>query len=176
MSSNSYANLKHYNEDYGYCPGKMIRTTTIENENENFVQDEDDTPILIDCIMEGRFFDPPITTPMSGNVTIIVTEDGLLFLLKSRKGKGIVSAMIQKINTDDEPGPQVIQLYKTIKVNFSQMKSGVLSKGFLLFESEELPMTRDEFLHLIENKQLMASISTLDYEDGEIAGLLVRHF
>jgi hypothetical protein len=153
----------------------MVRTTTVEDETENFVQ-EDNTPVLIDCIMEGRFFDPPVTTPMSGNITIIVTEDGLLFLLKSRKGKGIVSAMIQKINSDDEPGVPVVELYKTNRVNFAQIKSGVLSKGFLLFESEELPMTRSEFLDLIENKQLMASISTLDYEEGEIAGLLVRHF
>jgi hypothetical protein len=174
MSSNSYASLKNYNEDYGYCPGKMVLTTTVENETENFVQEEDG-PVLIDCIMEGRFFEPSILTPMSGNLTIVSTEDGVMFLLKSRKAKGIISAVIQKINEDDEPGPQIVELYRPTKVDFSQMKSGVLSKGFLLFGSEELPMTRDEFLHLIENKQLMASISTLDYDDGEIAGLLVRH-
>ena len=172
--SSSYASLQNYNEDYGYCPGKMIRTEEIETEQFQPEEDHHSLPILIDCLMEGTHFEPTINTTLSANLTIVVLEHGFMFLLKVRRGKHITSACLQFVDQNDELGDHIIELYHADGPT-EALKSGILSKGLVLFHSSEFPMSRKSFLHHVDTKIMMASISTRDFHDGEVAGLLVRH-
>lgn len=163
-----YADLKNYNEDYGYYPGKMIRTDSIFTEQENY-SDAPSFPLLIDCPMEGYFYDPAVDTPMSGYLTVIVLEDLFVFTLRVRHGRKITGATLQTVDSAGEPGKIVTHLYVSSSQDHNK-KTGMLSKGTIRFS--DIDMSKTSFLNAIRGESLMATITTKDYPDGEIAGLL----
>ena len=166
----TYANLKNYNEDYGYYPGKMIRTNSILTEQENYSPTES-LPLLIDCPMEGYFYDPAVDTSMSGYLTLVALEDSFVFTLRMRHGKGILGANLQIVDSTGEPGKILTHLYASQHGNHTKnTKTGMLSKGTVQYA--DLNMSKTSFLSAVKDESIMATITTKDYPDGEIAGLL----
>lgn len=156
-----YANLRHYNEDYG---ANQITTTM-----------NDPGVLLIECPMEGYFYDPVVITLMSGQVTIIVVEDSFIFSVRVRHGSNITGVYLQLVDETGEPGKVLTHLYVApIREHDAEPKSGLLSKGTISFASSD--WTRASFLDMIRNETLIASITTTDHPEGEIAGFLAIVF
>jgi len=175
MSRNNYANLKSYNEDYGYCPGKMIRLAQESTPQEVIITENfhslPNNFYLLESELEGFYFEPAVPTEMSGYLSLVLQPTGFYFNLKIRKAKGLLSVQMV-FNTNDI----LMTLYSTPKIENETYQSGTLSLGHVSMSSEEFPYSMDSFLEMVESGKIAIIAHTVDNKGGEIGGLMSNVF
>jgi hypothetical protein len=132
--------------------------------------------ILLDCPMEGYFYEPPIDTRLNASLTLVMTKTGVLFLVKVKRAIGIIRVDLRLINDEEEPSDVIAELYTATQIDTQTLKNGVLAKGLLSYGSsfKNDAMSHETLLELVTSKKVMASVSTVDYPDGEAAGIVKK--
>jgi hypothetical protein len=106
-----------------------------------------------------------------------MTKTGVLFLVKVKRAIGILRVDLRLIKDEEEPSDVIAELYTAAQIDTQTLKNGVLAKGLLSYGSSfknDMTMSHETLLELVVGKKIMASVSTVDYPDGEVAGIVKK--
>lgn len=144
--SSAYSSLANYNEVFA-----RKRIVLQEGFQEKYPCE------LIDCALEGYFFDPPVDTTLSAILVITVLSKGLMYYCRLRSPPKTISRLFFQYNKDKE-------------VDLPISTTDIVSKGFLRYNTQNFPISRIDFQHLVRHSQFHAILCTPENPDGELAG------
>lgn len=152
--SSSYSSLRDYNEVFA-----RKKIVLQEDFKEKYPCE------LMDCGLEGYFFEPPVETSMSANLFITVLSKGIMYYCKLR--------------TPPDPSNPVTRLFfqftranqEEVQVDLAlSPQKQIVSKGFLRYNTRQFPINRIDFQAIVNHNQFYTVLCTTENLDGELAG------
>lgn len=153
--SSSYSSLRDYHEVFA-----RKKIVLQESYRENYPCE------LIDCGMEGYFFEPPVDSNMSANLVITVLSKGILYYCKLRSPPEPSTAAVTRLFFQFTN--QTMQDTQ-IDLPLSQGEQ-VVSKGFLRYNTKQFPINRIDFETIVRHNRFYTVLCTANNPDGELAG------